>query len=219
MKRLFVLPAAILMAAMLLISLAGCSLGVAGSGTLATEKREVPAFTAVDAAIVGNVNITCQAAQEVSLSGDDNILPLIVTEVKDSTLIIKAKEAYHAKNSLTINISAPDVQKLAFTGVGNVKLAGVKNEQITIELIGTGNVEAEGETKDADLRLLGVGEFNAKDLHAENVTVHSTGSGNINAYATKQIDGKLDGVGDLNYYGKPPEVKVKTIGVGKINPM
>jgi hypothetical protein len=214
MEKIFVIPAA-----MLILSLAGCSLGVAGSGTMATEKRDVPAFTAVDAAIVGNVNITCQASQEVSLTGDDNILPLIETEVKDGTLYIKPKEVYQAKNSLTINISAPDVQKLVFTGVGNAKLTNVKNEKIVIELTGTGNVEAEGETKDAELRLMGVGEFNAQQLHAENVTVNSTGSGNISAYATKQIDGKLDGVGDLNYYGNPTSVKVKTVGVGKVNPM
>src|SRR5262245_31521220 len=121
MKKVCVLPAAML-AAMLLISFAGCSFGVAGSGTVATESRELPPFTAVDVAFVGNVNIICQAPQEVSLTGDDNILPLITTEVKDGTLYVKSKDAYHAKTKLVLSISVPDVQKLVFTGVGDAKV-------------------------------------------------------------------------------------------------
>ena len=77
----------------LLWSLAGCdsifgSGVVVGSGTLKSESRPVSGFTTVTLSTVGSLTIEQTGTESLTVEGDDNIVPLITTVVKNNNLEI-----------------------------------------------------------------------------------------------------------------------------------
>lgn len=215
MKRLFVL-------CLLLFSLSACTAmpggnKIKGSGVVKKEKREIAPFTAVEVSCPGTFNLVAQERKGFEIGGDDNIVPLITTEVKNNTLYIKSDKEYDPKSKLQIDISNPDIEKFVFTGAGEATLAKIKNNRLEITMSGAGELKASGETREADISVTGAGTIDAKDLHAEKTRVSSMGAGNIDVYATEQLDVNATGVGDINYYGNPKQVNKKAVGLGGIN--
>src|SRR5882762_9583389 len=75
------------------IGLTGCSListtaKVKGSGILKNEKRSLASFDSLDVGCHGSIQVRSQAQRSLEINGDDNIIPLITTEVRNNTLYI-----------------------------------------------------------------------------------------------------------------------------------
>ena len=206
----------------LVVGFAGCNLGgsingVKGSGIIKTEKRSVAPFDAVEVSCHGTIKAQAQGQESLEIRGDDNIVPLITTEVNNGVLYIRSSKEYNPREKLEIIISAPDLKKFDFSGAGSANLSNVKNDRMEITMNGAGSLTASGETKDAAITLSGAGSIDAKNLHAVDAKVNSTGVGNIEIYATGQLDAKTSGVGEINYYGNPKIVNRQAGGIGKIN--
>jgi hypothetical protein len=204
------------------IGLTGCNVihtasGVKGSGVMKMEKRSPASFTALDVSCAGSIQVRFQEQTNLEISGDDNILPLITSEVRNDTLYIKSSKDYDPKSKLQIVVSIPNLNKFVFAGAGEVDLSNVKNERLEIVMSGAGSLQASGETKEADISLTGAGSVDAKNLQAVNAKVDSTGVGSVDLYATGQLDAKASGVGEINYYGNPKIVNRKVGGIGSIN--
>ncbi len=157
----------------LVIGLAGCNFisnpsNVQGSGIAKTEKRAVASFDSLDVNYVGSIQVRSQEQKSLEITGDDNIIPFITTEVKNGTLYIRSSKGYSPRQKLQIIVSTPDLKKFVFDGVGEANLSNVKNDRLEILLRGVGSFSASGETKEADITLSGVGSVDAKNLHAVN---------------------------------------------------
>src|SRR5437016_9343726 len=87
--------------------LSGCKFhrGIAGSGVRKTEKRELKSFNAIDTTGAYEINIACQKSAGFEIEADDNILPLIKTEVRDGTLFVNSDERYHTAKPATLRIN------------------------------------------------------------------------------------------------------------------
>jgi hypothetical protein len=152
----------------LVIGLTGCVIinpsQVRGSGIAKTEKRTVPAFDSLDVNYAGSIEVRSQEQESVEISGDDNIIPFIKTEVKNGTLYIQSSKGYSPRQNLKVIIATPNVKRFVFDGVGEAKLSNVKNDRIEIDIRGVGSFRASGETKEANITLSGVGNVDAKNL-------------------------------------------------------
>src|SRR5262245_19081157 len=206
----------------LVIGLAGCSLisntnRVKGSGIVKTEKRSLAPFASLEVSCHGSIQVHTQGQEGLEISGDDNIIPLITTEVNSGTLYIRSSKEYSPRDKLEIIVSAPELKRFVFSGAGEANLSNVKNDRMEIALTGAGSLTASGETKEADVTLSGAGSVDAKNLHAVNAKVHSTGVGSVEIYVTGQLDAKSSGIGEINYYGSPKIVNRQAGVIGKIN--
>lgn len=206
----------------LLVCLTGCSLipnpdRVKGSGVMKNEKRSLAPFSTLEVKCHGTIQVRFQEQNNLEITGDDNIVPLITTEVKNDTLYIQASKEYDLKEKLRITVSVPNLKRFVFAGAGEAELTNVKNERVEIVMNGAGSLTASGETKEADITLAGAGSVDAKNLHALNAKVHSTGVGQVDIYATEKLDARASGVGEINYYGRPKTVNREAKGIGGIN--
>lgn len=118
----------------LVIGLTGCNListtsNVIGSGNVKTEKRSLASFASLDVKFVGSIQVRSQGQESLEITGDDNIIPLITTEVKNSTLYIRPSKGYNPRQKLQILVSTPDVKRFVFDGVGEANLSNLKNER------------------------------------------------------------------------------------------
>jgi len=216
MKRLILLNLG------LVISLAGCLVidinsNIKGSGIAKTEIRTLGSFNVLDVEYAGAIEVRSQGQESLTISGDDNIVQFITTEVKNGTLYIRDPEGYSPQQKLQIIVSTPDVKRFVFDGVGEANLSNIKNDRLEIVVRGVGSLITSGETKELDITLSGVGSVDAKNLRAVNAKVNSNAIGSVDLYVTGQLDINSSGIGEINYYGNPKIVNKQAEGIGKIN--
>src|SRR5437899_1194494 len=101
MKRI----AVVLLPASLLLVLLGCHIGgVHGSRVRKMEKRDLPSFNAIETIGAFEVQVNCQKPASFEIEGDDNILPLIQTEVRNGVLRVTSTKRYSTRDPISLRI-------------------------------------------------------------------------------------------------------------------
>src|SRR5438552_10291154 len=96
--------------------------GVRGSGVRKTEKRDLPAFTSIETTGDFEVEVTCQKSASFEIEGDDNLLPLIETEVKGGVLRVTTTKHYSSRIGITLRIATPNLESVMSTGAGKFRI-------------------------------------------------------------------------------------------------
>src|SRR5437879_1103152 len=100
--------------------LSGCKLhrGIAGSGVRKPEKRDLKSFNAIDTTGAYEIDVTCQKPASFEIEADDNILPLIKTEVRDGILFVSSDQPYHSSKFVTLRITLSELNSVSSHGAG-----------------------------------------------------------------------------------------------------
>jgi hypothetical protein len=199
---------------------AGCKLhrGMAGSGNRKSERRDLKSFNAIETSGAFRINITCQQPTSFEIEADDNILPLIKTEVRDGILVVSSDQEFHMSKSAVLRISLPDLARLANHGAGDVIIVDANSNQLELDSTGAASINAAGKAKSIAITSAGAGSIDAANLRAEKASVILSGAGSIEVYATEQVDVNISGVGSVTYDGKPKVVNKHISGFGSVNP-
>ena len=214
-----------------------CS-GINGSGNIKSEKRTVGRFDGVQSSASIDVEIRNGESPAVEVEADDNVLPYIVTEIKNGMLQTDYKPGYSFSNThvkvyvtaSTLNkiyssgsadivakegITNGDMIDIQLSGSGNIT-AQVNAPTVRAELNGSGNLDLQGRTKNFDCSITGSGDANCRKLLSENTDVSVGGSGNANVYASISLKATASGSGDISYGGNPSSPETHTSGSGSI---
>ena len=177
--------------------------GVLGSGKRVKEMRNVGSFNSISTEGAFNIEVVCQKPQEVEISGDDNILPLVTTEVSNNVLHVRNLRDYSTSEPLTLRISAPDLAGIHSSGAGTIEVAGLKNDRFEIDVNGAPTIKASGETKALKIDANGAGNIDTHRLRAARVEVESKGVSGVEVYAAEQLDVTVSGPSHVIYRGNP----------------
>lgn len=201
----------------LLLVLGGCHFGgVRGSGVRKTEKRDVPTFTAIETTGAFEVQVNCQKPVSLEIEGDDNLLPLIQTEVRNGVLRVSNTKSYNTSMPISLRITVPDLTSVRSTGAGKFTISGLQNEDFEINSTGAAMVIAEGQSSSVKIRSTGAGKIDAQNLHARTAEVSVTGAASVDVYASEQLDVTVSGAGRVSYSGDP-KVNKRVSGAGQVN--
>lgn len=208
---------------LLLVSFgAGCNItglgkGERGSGNRVTQKRDVPGFLTIEVSGAYEVEIVCQKERSLEITGDDNILPLVTTEVKGNALHIGSSKSYNINRAITIKIGVPDLEAISSSGANKVSISAIKNAEMEVDSSGASKLTLAGETKKLKIDTSGASNIEAKELFAEKVDVDSSGAGYVSVYATAQLDASASGASRIDYYGNPATVNPEVSGGSSVN--
>lgn len=200
---------------------AGCrgfGSGERGSGVAKTEVREVAPFTEVALAGSLRAEITAAGAQRVELSGDDNLVPLMATEVADQRLRIAPKRSIQPKLEMVARVTAPKLTALSTSGATDVELRDLDADAFDLVTAGASSITATGTAHALTIHISGSGSIDAHDLKAQQVTVDVSGSGDVEVYATDVLDVRISGSGSVRYHGNPRDVRKSISGSGSVEP-
>ena len=212
MKRIAItLTAALLLA----FALSACLHGVRGSGVRKTEKRDLPAFTAIETTGAFEVTVNCQQPANFEIEADDNIVPLVETEVRNGVLRVSTTKGYSSSGGIILRITVPDLASVKSTGAGKFTISGLKNDQFEIRSTGAATVVASGQSKSVKISSTGAGVIDAHGLRANDAEVRVTGAASVEVYATDQLDITVSGAGRVTYSGNP-KVNKKVSGAGQV---
>ena len=206
------------------------------SNVIITETRDVSGFNSIDISTLGKLVIN-QGNESLTISGSDNLVPLIKTSVSNGVLNISSVEnisttsfnekyltfTIGVKDLSSLNISGlADIQmgilstpslNISMSGAGKVRLDQLITDKLDISLSGLGSVEIAGSAKQATVDISGAGSVNAPDLQVQSANVTVPGLGSATLWVTDQLTGNISGAGSVSYYGNP-QTNTNTSGLG-----
>jgi hypothetical protein len=193
-----------------------CS-ATAGSGQLATQSRQVSGFTSVELAGVGELSIDQTGTESLTVSAEDNLLPLLTSEVEGDTLILgkKPNTRIVTTKPITYTLTMKDITGLAVSGSGTINAPKLTTAALRIEISGSGVITTAGNADDQSLEISGSGRYLADGLTSKTTTAEISGSGTANVVASNALDVKISGSGTLTYSGNP-QVSQTVSGSGKL---
>ena len=212
MKRIAI---SVTFALILPVLLSACIHGVRGSGVRKTEQRDLQAFNAIDTSGAFEVEVVCQKPASFEIEADDNIVPLVQTEVRGGVLHVSTTKSYTSSGGIKLRISAPDLVSVKSTGAGKFNVSGVKNDNFEIQSTGAATVVASGQSKSLKISSTGAGKIDAHDLRANDADVSVTGAAGVDVYASDELDVTVSGAGRVTYSGNP-KVNKKVSGAGQV---
>lgn len=180
-----------------------------------TEARDLPAFETISCEGSYEIQIECQANQAVTIDTDENLLPLIKTEVKDKSLRIFTEGELAPSKDIRLIISIPKLSEFSIQGYSHGDISNIGNSSILVDVKGSSKLTLTGTTSDVQMNISGSGTLNARNLLSENASIRIYGSGDIHVHTTKMLDAKINGSGTIVYRGDP-QVKQEINGSGKI---
>ena len=191
--------------------------GEKGSGKIVTEKRSLSGFKGVDVGGVFQVEITAGKEFAVEVETDDNLLPLIKTEVNNGVLEIESDGRISPTGKILVRVSAPDISEMDVSGAANVTLNGVRNSNLAVEASGAAKLKITGQTAKLTVETSGAAKIDADDLRSENATVEGSGASHIDLNVSGELTADLSGASHVTYSGKPTAVHKNTTGAGKVS--
>jgi Putative auto-transporter adhesin, head GIN domain len=207
--------------------------GTRGNGVWREESRKISDFHEI--AVGGGAKLTIKkGAPSLTISGDENILPLMRTEVQNGRLVIEQTE-WNLRPTrqvlVVVTVQSLDVldasggvdvifeggaseSKLKVSLSGGVEFIarGLAVNSLRLDASGGVNARLSGTAKSFVLDLSGGVEVEAKSLEAANVVVDASGGCTVKVRATESI--KADGSGGvaIGVAGNPPKRTVHTSG-------
>ena len=197
--------------------LAACSV-TRGSGQLASESRPVTGFTKVELSGTGDLTIEKTGTESLAISAEDNLLPLLTSEVSGDTLVLGTKRNTEIVTTKPINyaLTVKDLTGLTLSGSGNIRVSNLSTTRLTTKISGSGTITASGTADDQDLDISGSGRYQADQLASKTVSEGISGSGTASVLVSDALDVRISGSGTLTYTGDPTRVTQDVSGSGKL---
>jgi hypothetical protein len=210
---------------------------VKGSGNIVSETRAVGQFGRVSVSGSGHLSIVQGDQESLTIEADDNLLPLIKSEVAIGVLKIgpenvnlrptktiryvlqlKSLDALHLSGSLEAEAQSIKTDQLLFaiSGSGKIHVASLEASELNVHVSGSGDIELTGKVNRQRIEISGSGNYRARDCESQSTAVHISGSGNATIWARLALEAHVSGSGDIEYYGSP-QVDTHVSGSGGIH--
>ncbi len=189
---------------------------VVGSGNSVTETRQLAEFDEIEFRVAGDFKVTiAEKPTPLAIDADDNILPLITTEVVDGRLIVDSKRPFKTKHSPDFKVSVTDLNRLIVQGAGDMTVRGLDNYKFRLDINGAADVRLSGKSDELKIVVNGSGDVHAYELSARQTDISIAGSGDVRVSTSETLEVSIAGSGDVKYKGKPT-VRKSIVGSGDV---
>lgn len=208
------------------------------SGNQVTSNRTTAEYDQIAVSGSFQVNLVSGKEGAISITGDENIISHVVTEVENNELKIyfEKKKNYYCKSKIIIEVPFESINTIHFTGSGDittkntiiadkfdVHLTGsgdvtldLKATKTIASVAGSGDIILNGTSTILKASVAGSGDLDCSNLVAENATADVAGSGDIKVNCTQKLIAGVAGSGSVKYKGKPETIEKSIAGSGDI---
>jgi hypothetical protein len=198
--------------------------GIEGTGPVVERKVNLDTFKGISLPGSAKVYLTQGDKQEVMIQGQENIIDNLNLEVSGEVWRMEGKKPVWRSEPLKIYITMKDLRMVKISGSGDVittnhfsgnedldlNISGsgtikldIEADDITGRISGSGNINLTGKADQAEFVISGSGNFHAEDLESNNAKVRISGSGDIFLNANDYLEASVSGSGNVIYSGNP----------------
>lgn len=192
---------------------------IQGDGISKTITLEVQDFHSLDVSSVIDVDFTVDETSSIQITADSNLIDVLCLDYFGGTLYIDTKDnvSFSSKTPMKITIAHPHLKAVSLSGTANLCVRGLDQDNVDVDVSGTGDVDISGKATSASFNVSGQGDINAIGLVSENLKAVVSGMGDVQATATHSVTASVSGMGDITIHGNPTQKHSKTSGMGDIN--
>jgi Putative auto-transporter adhesin, head GIN domain len=176
---------------------------IKGSGKRVSEKRQIPAFTAIETNGAFTIAITCQKEPALEVEGDDNVLQFVTTEVKNNVLHLTNSKGYSVTEPVKFKITVPNLEGLSVSGAGKIDIKEMQSDTFAIDSEGAPYITVAGNTKVLNIDSNGAGKIDTYNLRASKGAVECNGATIVDLYVADELNVKVNGPSVVTYKGDP----------------
>jgi hypothetical protein len=211
---------------------------ISGNNNVTSNDRSTKeSFTKVKVSSGLDLYLEQGSKNTVTVEADENLQDIIITEVKDGVLkIYTEKNIWRAKSRkvyVTIKTleaitatSGADVYATKTITSNDLKVSSTSGADIRID-VDAENVETSSNSG-SDIEITGIAtnhktsassgaSIDAYNLKSKNVTANVSSGADINVFASESINARASSGGDIDFKGRPAEVKKKSNSGGSIS--
>ncbi len=210
-----------------------------GSGTIVSETRNVGPITSIE--IIGAMQARVSPGETPSLQieADDNILPLIKTEVRNGRLVarVEFQGSINPSKPIALTVTTPTLNGIAAHGASKIDATATPGEQFAIEvsgasevrvdaidvstlvvdISGAGKAQVSGQANTVTLSNSGASNLDATQLKSESAKVNLSGASTAEVVVSSSITGDLSGASRLRVHGNPAKRDLETSGASNLS--
>ena len=210
---------------------------VIGSGDVVEVTRDVGSFDSIDVSSSIDVFISQGEAGPLTIKAEDNLVPLVKTTVRGSTLRIDISGSYSTKVGIDVFLTTPKLRSIIASGSSDVLGEGrFESEELSIQTSGSSDVECavvvgslslkssgssdiviSGTAKTLSVVASGSSDVSAFELVAIDAEVKTSGSSDALVNA-RNLDARATGSSDIRYRGLPEKLNTSDSGSASIGP-
>jgi hypothetical protein len=176
---------------------------VTGSGAVVEETREVSGFSDIDLRGSGDVIVEVGITESLTVEADDNLLDLISTDVRGSTLVIENERSMSPSVAIVYRIEAVDIDGISVAGSADVVAPDLDCDTFSVSVAGSASFDLDGACDALDIEIAGSGNVDTAGLMVERAEVSISGSGDVVVNASDELLVAIAGSGDVLYLGDP----------------
>ncbi len=225
------------MQSVVLAKLAAIALAVEGSGNIKEESRNVGDFSSVGVEQGVTANISVGSKKAVTVSADDNLVPLVLTEVKNGRLIIGLSERHvSSSRAIRVNVTTPELHAVTASGGSAVTVEGTtgsifeaegsggavlavnraKADQIKVSASGGGRISLSGAAKELKVHMTGGSGVKAMDVPATSVAISGSGGAHAEVAASESLEADISGGAKVRVKGNPAKRTINRSGGAEV---
>lgn len=206
------------------------------NGTDASLEFDLAEVSSFDFALSGNVIVTKGTSQQITVSGPEDVIRNMNTNVSNREWHITTRECFRKYDPVTVTMQLTDLNNVSLSGAGNITImdtlatsssritiAGSGNvmwrstsEQIDATIGGSGNITLIGSSDRLFGTVAGSGNILGRDLPVKEVDLTIAGSGDVEVVVSESLKVRIAGSGSVYYYGDPSSIEQIVSGSGSV---
>lgn len=180
-----------------------------------TENRPISDFSTLE--VSGAYQIKWSSGKPaLTISTDQNLLPLITTSITDNTLRIDSKESLRPTKGITINVSSASLADVKLNGAVTLTANSLSGHDLKLESNGASSISVAGAVTNFEADFSGASKLDAKSLQTRSAKVSLSGASYADVTVTETLNASISGAGVLRYGGNPKSVEKDVSGAGRI---
>ena len=228
----------IITAVFILFSLVSCNDLKPDSNT--SKAYDISEFTSLNLELIGEVFYEQSDSAYLNVSGSSILINALKVsdDNGDLSIELRNKRKFTGKKKLVVRVGSPHLAKVNFEsvgtlhlknnfisdelsinnkGVGEIIIDDCQVEKFSLTSKSIGSIKIKGTSNLTYINSVGLGEIDASEFKSKKLKIVSEGVENLSVYAEESIDIRMKGIGNINYYGNPTEVKTDISKLGKVN--
>ena len=228
MKMLLKITGILLAAGIILIMASSCIrfTGIIGSGNVISEERKVEGFNRISVSAGINLFIKQDSNETLRIEAEDNLMPNIITEVKNGRLEIRFKQflsfGFSATKPVNVYVAVKNLNEINASSGASVKAEEIKTDNLKINLssgaIGeiivlVSQIDADassgtlirisGKTDTQKINLSSGSSYDAEDLISKSAEMDVSSGSSAKVNVSDSLDVNISSGGIVQYTGSP----------------
>lgn len=210
--------------------------GIKGDGNVVKQEREVSSFSGIDVGGAFKVFLTQGDKESLTIEADENLLDIITTDVRGSTLKIGTSEDIKDYDELNVYITFKMIDELDVSGAcqlsseNKFKLDDLELDcsgasdvtlkmsakNIELDCSGASQVDLYGMGESMNLDLSGASHMDASDFEVGICDADVSGASHGKIMVKSELSADVSGAGSLKYSGDPQIKSHDVSGAGSL---